>query len=359
MSAGRVEQSGLVSSGKASASAASQKITSAEKLVSTEKPMSRGPVRSTFREYCLPLLLLGASVVTTTANGARFMQNFVEGLPPVVRDSDLWPWGWLSDHPEMFKTGWTFSASLLGILLIHEFGHYFACRWHKLRATLPWVLPAPTLSGTAGAIIQIRNRIPNRDALMDVGIYGPLAGYVASAGAVAVGFALSFHSAANAPNALVVFGGEPLSIRLIHALVAQWDPATPSFEHIAPHPVLVAGWIGLFITSLNLIPGGQLDGGHILYAISPKAHKVFTNFLPIVLFLMGTLYWVGWLLWGIILMVPAMRHPKVAVAPELSRGRLVLGVIGLVIFLLTFTPTPFYNNSLMHFFQHDPFRSAP
>jgi hypothetical protein len=323
------------------------------------KRKSKGPVRSTFREYGLPLLLLGLSVVTTTANGARFMQNFVEGMPPVVRDSDLWPWGWLLEHPEMFKTGLAFSSSLLGILLIHEFGHYIACRWHRIRATLPWVLPAPTLSGTAGAIIKISNRIPNRDALMDVGIYGPLAGYIASAIAVALGFALSFHSSADAPTAIIRFGGEPLSIRLIHALLVHWDPSIPDFEHIAPHPVLVAGWIGLFITSLNLIPGGQLDGGHILYAVSPKAHKIFTNFLPILLFIMGTLYWVGWLLWGLFLMIPAMRHPKVPIAPELSRGRLALAVIGLVIFLLTFTRTPFYDNSLMHFFHHDPFRSTP
>jgi len=312
---------------------------------------TRNPVRSHFREYGLPLILLGASVVTTTANGARFMQNFVEGLPPVVR--------WLSDHPEMFKTGWPFALSLLGILLIHEFGHYFACRWHKVRATLPWVLPAPTLSGTAGAIIRISNRIPNRNALMDVGIYGPLAGYAASVVALAVGFALSYHEPANAPAAIVRFGGEPLTIHMVHAMLSQWDPTIPSFDHIAPHPVLVAGWIGLFITSLNLIPGGQLDGGHILYAVSPRAHKIVTNFLPIVLFVMGTLYWVGWLLWGIFLMIPMMRHPKVAVVPELSRGRLALAIIGLVILMLTFTPTPFYDNSLMHFFHIDPFRSSP
>jgi membrane-associated protease RseP (regulator of RpoE activity) len=123
--------------------------------------------------------------------------------------------------------------------------------------------------------------------------------------------------------------------------------------------VLVAGWIGLFSTSLNLIPGGQLDGGHILYAVSPRAHKLFTNFLPFVLFLMGTLYWVGWLLWGLFLMVPAMRHPKVPVDPGLTRSRYALAVIGLAIFLLTFTPTPFYDSSLMHFFHLDPFRSAP
>ena len=320
---------------------------------------SRNPVRSTFREYALPLLLLGASVLTTTANGARFMQNFVQGMPPVVRDSDLWPWGWLAKHPEMFKTGWPFSAALLGILLIHEFGHYFACRWHRIRATLPWVLPAPTLSGTAGAIIQIRNRIPNRNALMDVGIYGPLAGYIASALSIGVGFVLSRPAPAHAAHALVRFGGQPLTIRLLHALLLRWDTAIPTFDSITPHPVLVAGWIGLFITSLNLIPGGQLDGGHILYAVSPRAHKIFTAALPFVLFLMGTVYWVGWLLWGVFLLLPAMRHPKVPVEPELRRGRLALACIGLAIFLLTFTPTPFLNNSLMHILHLDPFHSAP
>lgn len=314
-------------------------------------------MRAFFRDYCLPLVLLGVSIVTTTANGARFMQNFIEGMPPVVRDSDLWPWPWLSEHPDLFVTGWAFSCALLGILLVHEFGHYFACRWHGIRSTLPWVLPAPTLSGTAGAVIQIRSRIPSRAALMDVGLYGPLAGYVASTLAVGVGFVLSFHSPADAPHAIVRFGGEPLTIRLLHALLVHWDPSIPSFDHIAPHPILVAGWIGLFITSLNLIPGGQLDGGHVLYAISPRVHRVFTNFLPLVLFLAGTVYWVGWIFWGLFLMIPAMRHPNVPTHPGLKRGRIALGVVALAIFLLTFTVTPFYDNSLMNYLHLDPFRA--
>ena len=116
-------------------------------------------MRSIFRNYGLPLLLLAATAVTTTANGARFMQNFMHGLPPVGRDGDLWPWDWLARNPRMLLSGWAFSASLLGILVIHEFGHYFACRWHRISASLPWLLPAPTLSGTAGAVIRIRSRI--------------------------------------------------------------------------------------------------------------------------------------------------------------------------------------------------------
>jgi membrane-associated protease RseP (regulator of RpoE activity) len=319
---------------------------------------SRVRVRSTIKEYGLPLVLLAASVVTTTANGARFMQNFAAGLPPVARDGDLWPWGWLWAHPANFQSGWPFSATLLGILLVHEFGHYFACRWHSIGATLPWVLPAPTLSGTAGAVIQIRGRIPSRNALMDVGIFGPLAGYLASAIAVAVGFALSLNAPLNAPAAIVEFGREPLTLRLVHALLAHWIPSIPDFEHSTPHPVLIAGWIGLFITSLNLIPGGQLDGGHILYAVSPRAHKIFTRALPVLLFLMGVVYWVGWMLWGIFLLIPFMRHPKVSIEPQLNRSRVVLAFIGLAIFLLTFTPTPFYNNSLLHFFNVDLFRAA-
>ena len=328
-------------------------------------------MRRSFREYGLPAILLAASVVTTTADGARFMQNFLEGMPPVVRDSDLWPWGWLADHPDLWILGWSFSIALLGILLTHEFGHYFACRVHKIKATLPWVLPAPTLSGTAGAVIKIRSRISTRNALLDVGLYGPLAGYIASVIALAVGFLLSTNAPANAPAALVRFGGEPLvigslqiggeppTINLLHRLISYWDPSIPAFDQIAPHPVLVAGWIGLFITSLNLIPGGQLDGGHILYAVSPRLHRLFTNYLPLLLFVAGAVFWVGWILWGIFLMIPAMRHPKVPVQTELSRGRVILGIVGMAIFLLSFTPVPFYDNSLMHFLHIDPFTTTP
>jgi membrane-associated protease RseP (regulator of RpoE activity) len=304
-------------------------------------------LRSFLREYCLPVLLLAASAVTTTANGARFMQNFLEGLPPVARDSDLWPWPWLHAHPSLFSSGFAFSLTLLGILLVHEMGHYLACRAHGIDSTLPWVLPAPTLSGTMGAVIRIRSRIPTRGALMDVGIYGPLAGYAASALAVTAGFLLSGPTPARVPATVVRFGGQPLTIRAIHHFLLHWNPRIPAFEQIAPHPVLIAGWIGLFITALNLIPGGQLDGGHILFAISPRLHRISTRLLPILLILAGLRYWAGWALWGLILLIPAMRHPRVPAETSLSGTRITLGAAGLAILLLTFTPTPFYDSSLL------------
>lgn len=304
-------------------------------------------MRTLFREYGLPAVLFAASVVTTTANGARFMQNFLEGLPAAVRDIDLWPWGWLFDHPQLFVSGFAFSCTLLGILLLHEFGHYWACRAHRIKATLPWVLPAPTLSGTAGAVIQIRSRIPSRNALMDVGIYGPVAGYFASVLAVAIGFVLSRHPSAGGQVSTIRFGSEPLTLHLLHHLLAYWDPAIPSFQWASPHPILIAGWIGLFVTSLNLIPGGQLDGGHLLYAVSPRLHRISTRVLPLVLFLGGIFYWAGWILWGLILLIPAMRHPRVVLETDLSRSRVILAVAGILIFLLTFTPTPFNNSSVL------------
>ncbi|MFP5236936.1 MAG: site-2 protease family protein [Acidobacteriota bacterium] len=304
-----------------------------------------------FLRFGLPLLLFVGSIITTTANGARFMHNYLHALPPVTQDSDLWPWPWLLHHPSLYASGFAFSATLLFILLVHEFAHYIACRHHGIDATLPWVLPAPTLSGTLGAVIQIRSRIPSRNALMDVGLYGPLAGFIASLIATFVGYALSYPAPATAHSALVQFGSEPLTIQLAHAVLKHWNPALPAFNHLVVHPVLIAGWIGLFITSLNLVPGGQLDGGHILYAVSPRLHRIVTRALPILLIAAGVVWWMGWLLWGVILLLPVMRHPRVDVAPPLTRGRVFLAAIGLAILILTFTPTPFLDNSLLSFFH--------
>ena len=318
---------------------------------STPLPVTSAPrSRSWFREFGIPLLLLAISIVTTTAIGARFMQNFKDGLPSVASESDVWPWPWLLQNPTNFSLGWPFSFALLGILMAHEFGHYIACRLHGIDATLPWVLPAPTLSGTAGAVIQIRGRIPSRGALMDVGIYGPLAGYCVSLVAVIVGFLLSHTALPNQPASLIGFG-EPLTIRIVHSLVNAVHPGVPAFASALRHPVLIAGWVGLFITSLNLIPGGQLDGGHVLYALWPGLHKKVTWLLPIALILCGIYFWVGWILWGLLLFIPAMRHPRVAVEPPLNRSRMILGWVAALLFVLTFSVEPFSASSVLHYLR--------
>ena len=296
-------------------------------------------------EYGLPLLLLVVSIVTTTAIGARFMHNFLLGLPAVVDEGDLWPWPWLLANPRRLLLGWPFSSALLGILLTHEFGHYFACRAHRIRATLPWVLPAPTLSGTAGAVIQLRSRIPNRLALLDVGIYGPLAGYIASLIAVAVGFLLSRPLPPHSVPPLIAFG-KPLTLKLVPLALSHFHLNSPSFGLAIRHPVLIAGWVGLFITSLNLIPGGQLDGGHILYALSPRWHRLVSRVLPLVLLLFGFFFWVGWILWGLMLFIPAMRHPYVPIDRPLGTARILLCALALSIFALTFSLEPFAGGSI-------------
>ena len=305
---------------------------------------------SRWREYALPALLLIVSLVTTTAIGARYMQNFLDGLPTIASDADLWPWPWLVANPARFLLGIPFSASLMGILLAHEFGHYFACRAHGIRCTLPWVLPAPTLSGTAGAVIQIRGQIPNRPALMDVGAYGPIAGYVVSLLVLAKGFQLSGLASLDAlsPQQVIHFG-QPLTLPLVHGLLTHFIPGAPTFEIANRHPVLIAGWIGLFITALNLLPGGQLDGGHILYAISPRIHRTVTRLLPYVLILAGIVSWLGWIVWAAILFIPAMRHPRVPVQEELRGPHYLLCAVTLAIFVLSFAAQPFAGNSLLHY----------
>jgi membrane-associated protease RseP (regulator of RpoE activity) len=309
------------------------------------------PIRfsSRWREYGVPALLLLLSIATTTAIGARFMQNFIAGLPILAGDTDLWPWPWLFAHPSRFLLGIPFSSSLLAILLAHEFGHYLACRAHNIRCTLPWVLPAPTLSGTLGAVIQIRGFIPGRRSLMDVGVYGPIAGYLVSLVVLAIGFLLSHAAPEGYAQAQLVSFGQPLTLTIVHHALASIFPGISTFSQAIPHPVLIAGWIGLFITSLNLLPGGQLDGGHILYALAPRIHRVATWLLPILLLVAGIFLWIGWMLWAAILCIPALRHPRVRADEPLDTKRIWLSLAAVAIFALSVSATPFEGSSLLHY----------
>jgi hypothetical protein len=298
----------------------------------------------------LALCLLVASVFTTASTGALLMQNFRLGQPPLTVEDDLFPLFWIWKHTSLLSSGWSFSLTLLGILLAHEAGHLILCWRHGIRASWPYVLPAPTLSGTAGAVIRIESRIPSRRALLEVGIAGPVAGYVVALFTTALGLFLSRPAATGSAVALVQFR-QPLTVALVDWLLRAFFPAVPTLQNIIPHPVLIASWVGLFVTSLNLIPAGQLDGGHILYAISQQWHRRLTFVVPVILLAMGLTLWTGWVLWGVILFLPAMRHPHVPFFPLMPYSYRWFALAALAILLLTFLPAPFVGTSLLDLFR--------
>ena len=302
------------------------------------------------RQTLLCLFLLVVTALTTTATGALYMWNFRHGVPPLAAATDLIPIEWILHHPRELLAGWPFSVTLLGILLAHEFGHWLLCRRHGIEASWPYLLPAPTLSGTAGAVIRIRSRIPSRDALMDVGVSGPIAGFLVAVPAVIMGLLLSRPSDLDAPGAVIRLNA-PLAVRLIHSVVKVFVPSLGPLGEMVWHPVLIAAWIGLLVTSLNLIPAGQLDGGHILYAVSRRWQLWVTRGMIVVLVVAGVMLWAGWLLWGVILLLPAMRHSYVPALPVLDRRRLWLGAVGVVILALTLMPAPFAGTALIDFFR--------
>lgn len=293
--------------------------------------------------------LLVLSLFTTVSTGAVLMFNFRHGDPPFAANAGFFPFAWVVHHPDRLAGGWPFALTLLGILGAHEAGHYVACRLHGVRSSLPWVLPAPTLIGTFGAFIRLRSRVPSRTALMDIGVAGPLTGMIVAVPALVAGLLLSAAAPAGFHSAASISVSVPLGLSILHGILRLFVPGLPPLDGaFNPHPVLVAAWIGLFITSVNLIPAGQLDGGHILYALSPRLHRWITSAVIFLLFFAGTMLFVGWLVWGCFLL-PSLRHPSVPPVPaRLDRRRVWLAVAALALLVLTLTPEPFAGGSLMN-----------
>jgi membrane-associated protease RseP (regulator of RpoE activity) len=237
-------------------------------------------------------------------------------------------------HPLSLLAGMPFSLTLITILLAHEFGHYFACRYYGVNASLPYFIPAPTLIGTLGAVIRIRSPIYSKQVLFDVGIAGPLAGFVFLLPALGIGLACSKVLPGIAHRGDFVFGVPPLLWLLEKAIF----PGVAASD-IYLHPVARAAWVGIFATSLNLLPIGQLDGGHILYAFVGERHKLLSKIFIIALVPLGFLYW-PWFLWAAVLLVFGLRHPSVFDTTRLSPGRRRLGYLALVIFGLCFMAAP-------------------
>lgn len=302
-----------------------------------------------YRRVWLNLLLFGVTVLTTMMTGAGFLGIY---SPQLLQDFSL------------IFIGWKFSFAVLTILTFHEFGHYFAARWHGLWVTLPFYIPLPLPDmfhfGTMGAFIRIKSPISNRRALMDVAVAGPLAGFVVSLVFLFLGYSQikdlqqviahveTVHPWSLAPGEGVALTmGKSLLFFFFNDVVGR---SLIPMSEIYHFPLIFAGWIGLLVTAINLFPIGQLDGGHIIYALLGKKAGVasVTTFAALGV-LTAFLFWQRgaegtiWLPWMIILSLIGLRHPPTLDdSVELTTGRRNLGLLCIFIFVICFMPLPVY-----------------
>ena len=298
--------------------------------------------------YWIHAVLLLLTLLTTTAVGVGLAHSFAENRP-FDFDADLAAYAAMWHDPSVLLAGLPFSLTLLTILLAHEMGHYLAARYYRVDATLPFFLPAPTLIGTFGAFIRIRSAILSKRILFDIGIGGPLAGFLTLILPLIAGVSLSKDVPGIGLRGDVIFGTPPL-LRLVEMIIFPGVPATDIYLH----PVARAAWVGLLATALNLLPIGQLDGGHILYAFLGERTRYLSRVFVGALALLGvfqlftTDYKVGymWLFWALVLFFVALRHPSIVDPNQLSPVRRWLGLAALAVFLLCFTLAPIRTNGL-------------
>src|SRR5215469_6292769 len=283
------------------------------------------------KRYWLYILMLLLTVFTTLVVGSHFQYNY-QHQQPILADEDssyipFFPIDLVWHHPSRLLLGIPFSASLLLILLAHEMGHYLYCVRYGVKATLPFFIPFPTLIGTMGAFIRIRSPIRSRRALFDIGIAGPIAGFVAACVALAVSLGLSRAM----PTGIATSSADQIELHypLIFG-VFQWTlenlgvlrgASTLPLSKLNLHPMAIAAWVGMFATSLNLLPGGQLDGGHIVFSIAPQAHRFVSRLTILVLIPMAVYLWLGWMVWAVLLEISSFRHPQVAEWPKVTGVR--------------------------------------
>ena len=267
----------------------------------------------------LHILLFVLTFITTLLAGA-----LLEGVTP-----------W--QNPEKIYLGFPFSLTLLIILLTHELSHYFMSRKHNVSATLPYFIPAPTIVGTFGAVIKMRPPIPDRRSLIDIGASGPIGGFLIAIIAVIIGLGLSEVKLAEELQEGISLGNSLLFYMLTKIVLNIESDA----YSVLLHPVAFAGWVGLLVTSLNLLPIGQLDGGHITYALLGEKHEKVSKLMLPLLIVLGILLWSGWIIWALLMVLFGYKHPPVLYPQiQLDRKRKLVGWIALIIFILTFTPVP-------------------
>ncbi len=325
----------------------------------TSEPVvdKRHASRTTTREWLVHLTLFFLTFLTTTFAGLFFE---VPAEIPVTEPVFSSPFTYLIYAPESYLRlvsailayamatpavlieAFTFSAALLVILTAHEMGHYLACRHYGVDATLPFFIPAPPLflAGTFGAFIKMRSPIPSRRALFDIGLAGPLAGFVALLPMAVVGV-LRLESSPIPPGTPGIIYSDPLLIRLIGQMTGA------DLSMALPNAFYMAAWIGLLVTSLNLMPVGQLDGGHGTFAVfGPNAHRKIGRMALVTMAAIAVIgfIWYGspsGLLYTVLLAVMLrVKHPSPERMEPLGAGRIVVGLITLLVFALSFWPFP-------------------
>ncbi len=239
-------------------------------------------------------------------------------------------------EPFRIYQGLPFSAALMVILLSHELSHFFTSKRNHTVATLPYFIPAPTLIGTFGAVIRMKSPILSRSALIEIGASGPLVGFAFSIVASVVGLLNS--TVVRSSGAILSLGDSLIFSGLSRLIVGP----VPKGYDVMLHPIAFAGWIGLFVTSLNLLPVGQLDGGHIAFAFLGRKHYYISAGIVATLAVIGLVFWEGWLIWAALLIILGLKHPPVYEwEVPLDGKRRTMGILALVIFVLTFIPRPF------------------
>lgn len=283
---------------------------------------------------------------------------------------------WLNIDPydlNNFRFGLTYSILILFILSCHEFGHYFAAKIHKVKVTLPYFIPFPFLFlnpfGTMGAVIRMKSPTQTRKALFDIGIAGPIAGFIASLVILIYGmthlppidYLFRIHPeylTTGIPTTGFSFGNTFLFMGLAKIFTSSPEVFLPPMNEVYHYPFLCVGWFGLLVTALNLLPVGQLDGGHIVYAIFGNKHKIIARVffgITLVLGLTGLLQFVGistfekygllnWIIWSVLIFfVIKIDHPPLYDPEPLSRNRKLMGWFALFMFVTSFTPSPIIN----------------
>jgi membrane-associated protease RseP (regulator of RpoE activity) len=292
--------------------------------------------RTKFRDRIwLHLLLFVLTIATTTLVGAEHYAGYL--LDFTARDLSI-------PIRDLILRGFWYSGTILAILGCHELGHYFACRYYDVDASLPFFLPVPPpmLTGTLGAFIRIREPIPSKRMLFDIGIAGPIAGFLVAVPTLFIGIAMS-HVVQIPPNAGNLLElGEPLLFKLASWLLWGTQPAGYSLNM---HPMAFAAWFGLLATALNLFPMGQLDGGHICYAVLGRWSTYVTFLMIAVAISLAVFFSSSWIVWTVLtvamLFMFGPRHPRVFDEEvPLDRARILLAIFAVVMFIVCFTPAP-------------------